>query len=138
MNEQILFSSSHFLLDLSLGQRQLLSLARAILRKCRIVLMDEVTASIDYTTDRMIQHTIRESPNLKSATIITVAHRLRTIADSDCITVVDSGRIIETGSPKELLQINSQFENLAKQSNEFDEIVRIAETKYGKIFKFSS
>lgn len=122
--------------NFSVGQRQLLSMARAILRKCRIVLMDEVTASIDYSTDRLIQATIRTSPHLRSATIITVAHRLRTIADSDMIVVINDGMIAESGRPLDLLQESSLgdgvdssvslFRTLAIESGEFDEIWSIA------------
>lgn len=111
----------------SVGQRQLLSLARAILRKSKVVLMDEVTASIDFQTDRMIQETNRSSPTLKNATIITVAHRLRTIADSDVIVAIDAGHVAEVSSPKSLLTNEvSLFRKLAEQSGEFNEICRLA------------
>ena len=117
--------------NLSVGQRQLLSLARAILRGCSVVLMDEVTASIDFETDRLIQETIRSSPALARATILTVAHRLRTIADSDVIVVLSAGGILaETGSPKELLdRIGSEFRALAERSGEFTDIYNIASRK---------
>lgn len=92
--------------------------------------MDEVTASIDFETDKLIQETIRTSPTLSKATIITVAHRLRTIADSDRIVVFQSGEIVEEGDPYALLtNENSHFYNFAQKSNEFDEIFSIASKK---------
>lgn len=116
--------------NFSVGQRQLLSLARAILRKSKVILMDEVTASIDFKTDRLIQETIRTSPSLKSATIITVAHRLRTIADSDTIVVIDAGRLAELDAPIGLLQKeDSIYRKLAVESGEYDEIYRAAVSK---------
>ena len=116
--------------NFSVGQRQLLSLARAILRGCKVVLMDEVTASIDFETDKLIQETIRVSPALSKATIITVAHRLRTIADSDKIVVFQSGELVEIGEPMELLNNkSSHFYNFAEKSNELDEIFAIASKK---------
>jgi ABC-type multidrug transport system fused ATPase/permease subunit len=117
--------------NFSVGQRQLLSLARAIVRRSRVVLMDEVTASIDYVTDQLIQSTIRTSDALKHATIITVAHRLRTIADSDLIVVINAGECVEQGNPSELLkQSDSYFRKLALESNEYEDILRIASTDY--------
>jgi ATP-binding cassette subfamily C (CFTR/MRP) protein 1 len=117
--------------NFSVGQRQLLSLARAILRRCEIVLMDEVTASIDYVTDGLIQETIRSSEALKHSTIITVAHRLRTIADSDIVVVMAvGGTVAEKGPPAELLsREDSQFRALAEETNELEEILRIAQPK---------
>jgi ABC-type multidrug transport system fused ATPase/permease subunit len=116
--------------NFSVGQRQLLSLARAIVRNAKVILMDEVTASIDYLTDKAIQDTIRTSHALSSATIITVAHRLRTIADSDLIGFIEDGRFVEVGRPYELLrQKSSQFRRLAEESNEVDEIKAIAKNK---------
>ena len=92
--------------------------------------MDEVTASIDYSTDRLIQSTIRTSPSLRNATIITVAHRLRTIADSDLILVINGGKLKELDSPMTLLSTEgSEFKALAEQSSEYDEILAIAKEK---------
>lgn len=116
--------------NFSQGQRQLLSLARAILRKCPIVLMDEVSASIDYETDTLIQETIRKSHALKYSTIFTIAHRLRTIADSDVIFVIGAGELVEVGSPFDLLQRpESQFRALVEESNEYDDIFEVAKAK---------
>lgn len=86
--------------NLSQGQRQLLCLARAILKNPKVLLMDEATASIDYATDAKIQETIREIKN----TTITIAHRLQTIIDYDAVLVLDHGKVVEFGDPWELLQ----------------------------------
>lgn len=82
--------------NLSQGQRQLLCLARALLKNPRVLMMDEATASIDYGTDAKIQETLRE---LRSSTIITIAHRLQTIIDYDKVLVLDLGRVIEYDHP---------------------------------------
>lgn len=118
--------------NLSVGQRQLISLARAILRRCPVVLMDEVTASIDFETDRLIQETIRSSPSLAKATILTVAHRLRTIADSDLIVVLQAGEVVEVGPPSQLLECQTSFfRSLAERSGEFADIREISSRSKG-------
>ena len=100
------------------------------LRKCKYILMDEVSASVDFVTDKLIQETIRTSPILKEATIITIAHRLRTIADSDLIVVINNGKVAESKHPYELLQEKSLFKQLVEQSNEYHDIYNIAENSY--------
>lgn len=85
--------------NLSQGQRQLLCLARALLKAPKVLLMDEATASIDYATDSKIQETIREIQN----TTITIAHRLQTIIDYDKVLVLDKGEVIEYGDPFDLV-----------------------------------
>lgn len=86
--------------NLSQGQRQLLCLARAMLKKPRVLMMDEATASIDYATDAKIQETLRE---LRDSTIITIAHRLQTIIDYDKVLVLDQGRVMEFDHPWTLI-----------------------------------
>ena len=114
--------------NFSQGERQLLSMARAILRKSKVVLMDEVTSSIDYATDKLIQTTIRTCPELIQTTILTIAHRLRTIADSDLIVVLGpGGKLLEKGKPYELLvSETSHFKALAIESQEMDDLLEIA------------
>jgi len=87
--------------SLSAGERQLVALARAVLRRTNIVIMDEATSQIDSHLDDQIQKTIREE--LSNALIITIAHRLKTIIDYDRILVIDAGEILEFDDPKTLL-----------------------------------
>lgn len=92
---------SEFGESLSVGQRQLVCLARVLLRDCRIILLDEATSSVDYATDAAMQKTIAES--FGHCTILTIAHRLNTIINSDRVLVMDSGRVAEFDHPHVLL-----------------------------------
>jgi ABC-type multidrug transport system fused ATPase/permease subunit len=87
---------------LSHGQRQLFCLARALIRKSRVVVLDEVSASVDVKTDELMQRIIREE--FTDCTVIAVAHRLNTIVDFDRVVVLGKGEIVEVGIPSELLQ----------------------------------
>ena len=94
--------------NFSVGQRQLLCIARALLSKAKIIIMDEATAAVDVETDAAIQKTIREE--FAHATCFTVAHRLNTILDSDKVLVMDAGRAAEYAHPQQLLSDqNSMF-----------------------------
>merc|ERR1712088_968079 len=88
--------------NLSVGQRQLICLARALLRKTKILVLDEATAAIDLETDNLIQTTIRAE--FDGCTIITIAHRLNTVLDYDRILVLKDGNVAEIDSPKQLMQ----------------------------------
>lgn len=101
--------------NMSVGQRQLVCLARALLRRSRVLVMDEATAAVDVETDDLIQKTIREE--FRDCTIITIAHRIKTIMDSSRIMVLDKGSITEFDTPQALLADSSSlFYSMAKQS----------------------
>ncbi|XP_036328974.1 multidrug resistance-associated protein 1 isoform X2 [Rhagoletis pomonella] len=102
--------------NLSVGQRQLVCLARALLRKTKVLVLDEATAAVDLETDDLIQKTIRSE--FKDCTVLTIAHRLNTILDSDKVIVLNKGEITEFASPTELLDNpHSAFYSMAKDAN---------------------
>mmetsp|Transcript_27952 Transcript_27952/g.34136 ORF Transcript_27952/g.34136 Transcript_27952/m.34136 type:complete len:250 (+) Transcript_27952:375-1124(+) len=98
--------------NLSVGQRQLLVIARALLNASKIVIMDEATASVDADTDARIQRVMRSE--FRNSTVITVAHRINTILDSDYILVMDSGKSAEFDSPETLLKKGGMFRDLVE------------------------
>ncbi|KAJ7459165.1 P-loop containing nucleoside triphosphate hydrolase protein [Mycena galericulata] len=101
--------------SLSAGERQLVALSRAILRRTNVIIMDEATSQIDSHLDDQIQHTIREE--LSGAIVITIAHRLKTILDYDRILVLDDGELLEFGTPKKLLQtMGGAFREMCRKS----------------------
>jgi len=107
LESQIAESGANF----SLGQKQLFCFARALLRNCKLVVLDEATASVDVETDQLIQTMLREE--LRNCTVLTIAHRLDSIADYDKILVLDQGRVAEFDSPVNLLtNANSHFYRL--------------------------
>ncbi|KAJ7435253.1 multidrug resistance-associated ABC transporter [Mycena latifolia] len=128
--------------NLSVGQRQILALARAILRKSKLLILDEATSAIgkavapsvlemfiqplDCKTDSIIQDSLRqELPD--DVSLIIVAHRLQTIMDADKIMVLDAGHLVEFGSPRELLKMQQgKFRSLVDESSDRDELHAIA------------
>lgn len=123
--------------NLSQGQRQLVSLARALLTPSNILVLDEATvspvmpsqripllmqrlqAAVDVETDALLQQTLRSSI-FKDRTIITIAHRINTIIDSDRIVVLDRGTVAEFDTPAELLRRGGKFYDLVKEANLLD------------------
>jgi ATP-binding cassette subfamily C (CFTR/MRP) protein 4 len=105
--------------NFSVGQKQLLCLVRAILRNTKSSFWMKATASIDLETDELIQLTIRR--RFKECTVLTIAHRLNTVMDSDKILVMDSGRVAEFGEPQQLLQdTDGMFYSLVTRNSKED------------------
>ncbi|KAH9952289.1 hypothetical protein BGW80DRAFT_1430860 [Lactifluus volemus] len=112
--------------NLSVGQRQILALARAIVRGSKLLILDEATSAIDYKTDTIIQTSLRNELQ-NDVTLITVAHRLQTIIDADKVMVLDAGRIVEFDKPSELLKNeNGRFRSLVDESGDRDLLYAMA------------
>ncbi|KAF9967814.1 Multidrug resistance-associated protein 1, partial [Actinomortierella ambigua] len=106
--------------NFSVGQRSLICLARALLRETSILVLDEATSSVDMETDELIQRTIRTE--FKDRTILTIAHRIKTVMDYDKILVLEKGQLVEFEPPSVLLQRkDSLFYGLAEQAGEIKE-----------------
>lgn len=110
--------------NFSHGQRQVLSLCRALIRQSKLMLLDEATASMDYETDRGIQRVLRRELEEAAGdrTLVTIAHRLRTIIDYDTVVVMSAGRVLECGSPKDLYNSKGQFYDMVYHSGEMEDL----------------
>jgi ABC-type multidrug transport system fused ATPase/permease subunit len=107
--------------NLSQGEKQLICLARAILTRPKILVLDEATSAVDMETDALIQRSIREE--FRDSTVLVVAHRLSTVADFDKILVLSDGNIVEYDEPRALAQKKGSFWEMVKESGE-DEALR--------------
>ncbi|XP_049853484.1 probable multidrug resistance-associated protein lethal(2)03659 [Schistocerca gregaria] len=127
LNFQVSEGGSNF----SVGQRQLICLARAVIRKNKILVLDEATANVDPATDSLIQQTVHE--RFTDCTVLTIAHRLHTIIDSDKVLVMDNGNLKEFDHPHILLSDkNSIFHSMVQQAGKVvsEELKNIAEESY--------
>ena len=102
--------------NFSVGQRQLLCLARAILSKNKILILDEATASVDKRTDQLLQEALKES--FQDGTILAVAHRLDTVIENDYILVLGNGKVLEYGTPAELIRSNGAFASMVSDTGD--------------------
>ncbi|WWD20615.1 hypothetical protein CI109_105091 [Kwoniella shandongensis] len=114
--------------NFSQGQRQLVAMARALLRRSNLIIMDEATASVDFATDEAIQTAIRSE--FKSSTLLTIAHRLSSVIDYDRLLVLSDGRIAEFDTPINLLRKDgSLFKSLCEKSGKYRDLYKAAEKK---------
>ena len=102
--------------NFSVGERQLICLARALVQKSKIIVMDEATANVDFKTDRQIQQVIRHK--FKDSTVLTIAHRLNTIMDYDKVLVLDGGRVVEFDEPEMLMRNGGTFTEMVKSQTQ--------------------
>lgn len=107
--------------NLSQGQKQLICLARAMISRKKIVLLDESTSSLDSKTDAHIQQVIRR--DFKNSTVLCIAHRIQTVIDYDRVLVMDDGQVAEFGTPQELLNARGVFYSMCKETGEFKELM---------------
>ncbi|KAL5594701.1 hypothetical protein BROUX41_001617 [Berkeleyomyces rouxiae] len=108
--------------NFSHGQRQVISLIRALVKDSQLMLLDEATASMDYETDKGIQEVLRTELRDSNRTLVTIAHRLRTIIDYDTVVVMGNGKVLECGAPKELYQAKGQFYEMVQHSGEKEDL----------------
>ncbi|KAL5520973.1 hypothetical protein ACEPAG_8895 [Sanghuangporus baumii] len=115
-------------LNFSAGQRQLIAMARALLRRSVVVILDEATSSIDFATDAKIQRTIREEFN--DSLLLTIAHRIPTVIDYDRLLVLDAGRVVEFDAPYNLIRKEGGiFRGMCMKSGNFTELEQAAKAK---------
>ncbi|KAM3586756.1 hypothetical protein VKS41_001813 [Umbelopsis sp. WA50703] len=113
----------------SQGQRQLIALARALVKKTSLIILDEATSSVDFDTDHKIQQTIRSE--FQQSALLCIAHRIRTVADYDRILVLDHGRLLEFDHPYTLMtKENGHFMQMCQRSGEYNELLSIAKGKW--------
>ncbi|KAJ2618191.1 hypothetical protein EV177_000148 [Coemansia sp. RSA 1804] len=109
--------------SLSAGQRQLVAMARALVRRSKLIIMDEATASVDFDTDERLQRTIR-GYEFANSTLLCIAHRLRTVIDYDRVLVLDKGKVAEFDTPKNLLKKKGGiFRGMCEKSGELEHLV---------------
>ena len=114
--EQLNFRLRESGTNLSVGERQLVCLARALVQRSKIIIMDEATANVDFKTDHLIQEVIRHK--FKDSTVLTIAHRLNTIMDYDKVLVLDGGRVVEFDNPDVLIRNSGLFAEMVKSHNQ--------------------
>ena len=107
--------------NLSRGERQIISMARALCRRSKIVLLDEATSSVDERTDTQIQEVLRTG--FSDSTVITIAHRLKTVMDYDRVMVLSEGEIVECGTLRELVEKRGMFWRMLRETGEEEELV---------------
>ncbi|KAJ7091800.1 P-loop containing nucleoside triphosphate hydrolase protein [Mycena epipterygia] len=113
--------------NMSVGERQIVALARALVRRSKILILDEATSAIDYKTDAVIQESLRTEVN-NDTTLLIIAHRLQTIMDADKILVLDSGCLVEFGTPKDLIaKENGKLRSLIHESADRDVLIVMAD-----------
>ena len=117
--------------NLAVGERQLLCLARALIRGARVLIMDEATANVDPATDEKIQAVIRRE--LSSATVLTVAHRLGTIIYYDLVMVLDKGKVVEMAPPAQLLaDPSTTFYGMCQKTGDLEALIAEANKEKGE------
>ena len=117
--------ADRFVTEMSGGERQRVSLARAILHNPKILILDEATSSVDVKTEKRIQDAIGNL--VVGRTTVAIAHRLSTLRNAHRLVVMDAGRIVEMGTHEELMDKNGTFANLVKLQQEVAEIMVVRE-----------